>query len=91
MIFNNVAILEFYKEYRAEQKLFAKTLTYGEIYKLKQIYNEVVEKFTNFIENFNNNIENFEDVDGNICIFRGGNLILLFSVLVVLLLIFRLK
>ena len=36
-------------------------------------------------------IENFEDVDGNICIFRGGNLILLFSVLVVLLLIFRLK
>ena len=39
IIFNNVPILKTsYKEYRTEQQLFAKTLTYGEIYDLKQIY-----------------------------------------------------
>ena len=43
IIFNNIAILEHYKEYRTEQKLFAKTLTYGEIYRLKQIYNEIID------------------------------------------------
>jgi mannosyltransferase OCH1-like enzyme len=41
IIYNNVAILEHYKEYRDEQKLFAKTLYYGELYALKQIYNEI--------------------------------------------------
>jgi len=41
IIYNNVAILEHYKEYRDEQKLFAKTLSYGELYALKQIYNEI--------------------------------------------------
>lgn len=41
IIFNNVAILEHYKEYREEQKLFAKTLSYGALYELKQIYNEI--------------------------------------------------
>lgn len=92
MIFKNVAILEFYKEYRAEQKLFAKTLTYGEIYKLKQIYNEVVEKFTSFVENFNNNIENFEGVDGNTCgVFNRSNLILLCGIIIVLLLFFKIR
>ena len=55
IIFNNVPILEFYKEYRDEQKLFAKTLTYSEIYKLKQIYNEQ-QLFTETQEN-NSTIE----------------------------------
>jgi len=41
IIFNNVPILEHYKEYRNEQKLFAKTLSYGALYELKQIYNEI--------------------------------------------------
>ena len=41
IIFNNVPILEYYKEYRTEQKLFAKTQHYSNIYKLKQIYNEI--------------------------------------------------
>jgi hypothetical protein len=90
IIFKNVAVLEFYKEYRAEQKLFAKTLTYGEIYKLKQIYNEVVEKFTSFVENFNNNIENFED--GNTCgVFNRNNLILLCGIIIVLLFVFKIR
>jgi hypothetical protein len=39
IIFNNVPILKTnYKEYRDEQKLFAKTQTYWDIYNLKQIY-----------------------------------------------------
>jgi len=41
IIFNNVPILDSYEEYRTEQKLYAKTLTYQEIYDLKQIYNEI--------------------------------------------------
>jgi hypothetical protein len=45
IIFNNVAILEHYKEYRTEQKQFAKTKTYGEIYNFKQIYNEDIDLF----------------------------------------------
>jgi len=45
IIFNNVAILEHYKEYRTEQKLFAKTKKYGEIYNFKQIYNEDLDLF----------------------------------------------
>jgi hypothetical protein len=48
IIFNNVAILEHYKEYRTEQKLFAKTKKYGEIYNFKQIYYEDIGLF-NFI------------------------------------------
>ena len=40
IIFNNVAILEYYKEYRDEQELFAKTQHYAVLYELKQIYNE---------------------------------------------------
>jgi hypothetical protein len=50
IIFNNVAILEYYKEYRAEQKLFAKTQHYEELYDLKQIYNDVVKPFNNNID-----------------------------------------
>jgi hypothetical protein len=45
IIFNNVAILEFYKEYRTEQKQFAKTQHYAEIYNFKQIYNEEIDLF----------------------------------------------
>jgi hypothetical protein len=45
IIFNNVAILEFYKEYRTEQNLFAKTQKYGVIYNFKQIYYEDIDLF----------------------------------------------
>jgi mannosyltransferase OCH1-like enzyme len=48
IIFNNVAILTSYKEYRTEQKLFAKTQHYGEIYFCKQIYNENILEFLLF-------------------------------------------
>ena len=75
IIFNNVAVLEFYKEYRAEQKIFAKTQTYDELYNLKQIYNDTV-------ESYNNNI------DGNtsvfIFIFNRGNLILFCAIIIVI-------
>jgi hypothetical protein len=55
IIFNNVAILEFYKEYRTEQKLFAKTQTYDELYNLKQIYNNNIDGDTSvFIFNRGN-------------------------------------
>ena len=50
IIFNNVVILEHYKEYRAEQKLFGKTLSYVELYILNQIYNDVVEPLNNNID-----------------------------------------
>ena len=43
IIFNNIAILEHYKEYRTEQKLFSKIKHYEEIYKLKQVYNENID------------------------------------------------
>ena len=36
-------ILEHYKEYRTEQNLFTKIQHYGEIYRLKQIYNEIID------------------------------------------------
>ena len=48
IIFNNFPILESYKEYRTEQKLFAKTQHYGEIYFYKQIYNENILEFLLF-------------------------------------------
>jgi len=48
IIFNNVPILESYKEYRDEQKLFGKTQHYGEIYFYKQIYNENILEFLLF-------------------------------------------
>ena len=50
IIFNNIPILEYYKEYRYEQNQFAKTQNYFELYRLKQIYNEAIEPFYN-IEN----------------------------------------
>jgi len=53
IIFNNVPIFKTsYKEYRDELKLFGKTLTYGEIYRLKQIYNEII------VCNYNCNVFN---------------------------------
>jgi mannosyltransferase OCH1-like enzyme len=48
IIFNNVAILDHYKEYRNEQNKFAKTQTYLKIYFLKQIYNEDILEFLLF-------------------------------------------
>jgi hypothetical protein len=50
IIFNNVVILEHYKEYRDEQYLFAKTQHYAELYYLKQIYNDTVEPLNNNID-----------------------------------------
>ena len=82
-IFNNVVILEYYKEYRTEQHLFAKTQHYGELYELKQIYNDIVEPFNN-----NNNIENFEDIDENTSVF---NIILFCAIIIVLLFFFNCK
>jgi hypothetical protein len=76
IIFNNVVILEHYKEYRAEQKLFAKTLSYDELYALKQIYNEVVEPFNN-------------NIDGNTSVFNRDNLILFCAIIILLLLFFK--
>ena len=52
IIFNNVAILEFYKEYRAEQKLFAKTQHYAVLYDLKQIYNEDKNENTSILNSY---------------------------------------
>ena len=80
-IFNNVVILEYYKEYRTEQHLFAKTQHYGKLYELKQIYNNIVEPF-------NNNIENFEDIDENTSVF---NIILFCAIIIVLLFFFNCK
>jgi mannosyltransferase OCH1-like enzyme len=68
IIFNNVAILEFYKEYRTEQKIFAKTQTYDELYNLKQIYN--------------NNIDGNTSVF--VFIFNRGNLILFCAIIIVI-------
>jgi hypothetical protein len=73
IIFNNVAILEYYKEYRDEQNLFAKTLHYGELYDLKQIYNDTVEPL-------NNNI----DRNTSVFIFNRGNLILFCAIIIVI-------
>jgi hypothetical protein len=97
IIFNNVSILEFYKEYRDEQKLFAKTLTYSEIYKFKQIYNEQ-QLFTKTQEN-NSIIEaeidlcidnkKYYDEQKNDKIYKlKYNLILFFTIIIVFFCIF---
>jgi len=44
-------ILEHYKEYRTEQKLFAKTQHYEKIYNFKQIYNENLLEYFDCIYN----------------------------------------
>jgi len=85
IIFNNVIVLNYYKEYRDEQKLFAKTQHYGEIYNLKQIYNE------NLLEYFdcdcNNNDHNHTSI------FNIYHLILfcIFIILILFLLFYKLK
>jgi len=78
IIFNNIPILKTtYKEYRTEQKLFAKTLNYGEIYNFKQIYNE--------------NIDCNCNCNGNV--FNIYNLILfcIFVIIILFLLFYKLK
>ena len=55
IIFNNVPILNFYKEYRDEQNQFAITQHYAELYRLKQIYNEAEESHNNEAEESHNN------------------------------------
>jgi hypothetical protein len=79
IIFNNVPILNFYKEYRDEQNQFTKTYHYGELYKLKQIYNEDFKPLYNkVIEPFYNNKEYVEiyNLQQNYNIFNKYNLIL---------------
>ena len=77
IIFNNVPILEYYKEYRTEQNLFTKIQHYGEIYRLKQIYNEIIDC------NYNCNTS----------VFNIYNLILfcIFIILILFLLFYKLK
>ena len=65
IIFNNVVILEYYKEYRNEQELFAKTLTYGEIYRLKQIYNEIIDDSKEIIDNSKEIIDDSKEIIDN--------------------------
>jgi hypothetical protein len=104
IIFNNVPILNFYKEYRHEQNQFAKTYHYAELYRLKQIYNEGIKPFYNETEESHNNevIEPFnnEDVEShnnekyvakrqqNYNIFNKYNLILFCAIIILLFCIF---
>ena len=83
IIFNNVAILEYYKEYRDEQNLFAKTQHYEELYSLKQIYNDTIEPLNN------NNIDG--DTSVFIFIFNRGNLILFCAIIILFFLFFNFK
>ena len=80
ILFNNVIILEHYKEYRTEQKLFSKIQHYEEIYKLKQIYNE------NLLEYFDCDCNN-----DHTSIFNIYNLILFCGIIIILLLFYKLK
>ena len=58
IIFNNVPILEFYSEYRNEQKSFAKIKkTYQELYELSQVYVD-----DNVIEHFENDMFTTENI-----------------------------
>ena len=79
IIFNNVPILNFYKEYKTEKKLFGKTTKFDEIYNLKQIYNEIIDC------NYNCNC--------NTSVFNIYHLILfcIFIILILFLLFYKLK
>ena len=62
IIFNNVHILEYYKEYRDEQNLFSKTLPYYYLYNIKQIYNEIID-----YSNDNNINDNIIEAEIDLC------------------------
>jgi mannosyltransferase OCH1-like enzyme len=94
IIFYNVPILEHYKEYRAEQKLFAKTQTYYEIYILKQIYNDDFAKTQIQTQTYDDitktQIQTYDDIN-NPNIFNRYNLILLFTIIITFFLFYKLK
>ena len=105
IIFNNVPILEHYKEYRDEQKQFAKTQTYYEIYILKQIYNDDIPKiqtqtYDNIpkiqtqtydnIPKIQTQTKTYDDIN-NPTIFNRYNLILYFTIIITFLLFYKLK
>jgi mannosyltransferase OCH1-like enzyme len=94
IIFYNVPILEHYKEYRAEQKQFAKTQTYYEIYILKQIYNDDIPKIQTQTQTYDDiaktQIQTYDDIN-NPNIFNRYNLILLFTIIITFLLFYKLK
>lgn len=82
IIFNNVSILKTnYKEYRTEQKLFAKTQHYGEIYYLKQIYDGKYDS-TIETEEAEDNIKTQKN-EKNYNIFNKYNLILFCTIIIV--------
>ena len=84
LIFNNIPIIKPYKEYRDEQKLFAKTKTYGDLYNLLQIYaKDLKENFINIVSDFNKNIENFQNTN----LFTQNNLIILLVILIIMLML----
>jgi hypothetical protein len=79
IIFKNIPVLEFYPGYRDEQKNFAKTKTYGELYKLLAIY---IEKFTNTIERFQSDLN-----ESNTSLYSTRNMVILVCLLIILYLI----
>jgi hypothetical protein len=83
IIFNNVVILEHYKEYRAEQKLFGKTLSYVELYILNQIYNDAIEPLNNNID------ENTSVFNEYTSVFNTHVFYLLCAIIIVFLIIFK--
>jgi mannosyltransferase OCH1-like enzyme len=99
IIFNNVPILEHYKEYRTEQKFFGQTLHYAEIYDLKQIYNEIINCKCNCNSNSNSNsncncncnTNTNTNTNTNASIFNIYNLILFCAIIITLLILYKLK
>ena len=91
IIFNNVPILEHYKEYRTEQQFFGQTLHYAEIYDLKQIYNEIINCKCNCNSNSNSNCNCNCNTNTNTSIFNIYNLILFCAIIITLLILYKLK
>jgi hypothetical protein len=93
IIFDNVPILEHYNEYRTEQKLFSKIQHYGEIYYLKQIYNEIIDLKCNCNGNSNCTCNNSTctNISTNTSIFNIYNLILFCVIIITLLILYKLK
>ena len=89
IIFNNVPILNFYKEYKTEKKLFGKTTKFDEIYNLKQIYDGKNDSIIEAdIESTNNKEYKIYNLKQNYNIFNKYNLILFFTIIIVFFCIF---
>jgi hypothetical protein len=91
IIFNNVPILKTnYKEYRDEQKLFAKTQTYWDIYNLKQIYDGKYDSTIEAdIESTNNKEYKIYNLKQNCNIFNKYNLILFYAIIILLIIYYN--